>query len=179
MDASAPSPEFPGGQFKRSVDGPLVAIVVPAGVLEETQAFLAECGREHYEGVVLWVGVVDLEDRGSIVRELIPRQYGYRSPEGGVAVQVPDDEIAAILTALPPRLLILCRVHSHPHRAYHSETDDLNRLLSHVGAISIVVPDFARSPIVLSECSINELDEAHRWRELDADEVLQRFVVDA
>lgn len=166
-------------ELKRSIDGPLEVLTVPAPVLTATEAFLAECGRERYEGVVLWLGVVDPDDHGYILHELVPRQYGYRDPEGGVAVQIPDSEITTILMGLPVGVLILCRVHSHPGAAYHSAQDDLNRLLSHVGAISIVVPNFAQDPISLIECSINELDESHRWRELEGDEVERRFVVDA
>lgn len=156
----------------------MALIAIPRQVVEATWEFLAACGREHYEGVVLWLGIVDTANTGHVLRELIPRQYGYRSKDG-VAVQIPDEEIAAILAALPTALLILCRIHSHPTEAYHSAQDDLNRLLSHVGAISIVVPDFAQDPIDLQDCSVNELDESHRWRELDGDEITRRFVIDA
>lgn len=163
--------------LKLAIDGPLAKIHVPAAVLETTGQFLSECGAECYEGVVLWVGVVDLENQGRVVSELIPRQLGYRTPEG-VAVQIPDEEIRRILFDLPVGMVILCRVHSHPGTAYHSSTDDLNQLLAHAGAISIVVPDFARAPIDLRHCSVNELDEEHRWRELARNEVMLRFVVD-
>ena len=151
--------------------------MIPAAVLEATGGFLRDCGRQHYEAVVLWIGVVDIRDHGFVTAELIPRQVGYRGPDG-VAVSIPGEEITRLFASLPPDQMILCRVHSHPGRAYHSSTDDLNRLLSHVGAISIVVPDFARAPIDLGRCSINELDGSHRWRELPLSEATRRFVVD-
>lgn len=175
--ASSGSPAAPpSSRLKRSIDGPLKQIIVPPTVLETTVEFLRACGRERYEAVVLWTGVVDIEDRGYVLAELIPRQIGYRGADG-VAVSIPGEEITRILMNLPRGEMILCRVHSHPGRAYHSPTDDLNRLLSHVGAISIVVPDFAREPLDLRRCSVNELDAQHRWRELSRAETLERFVI--
>ena len=51
-------------------------------------------------------------------------------------------------------------------------------LISHVGAISIVVPFFARGSIDLARCSVNELSDDHLWRELSDQEVQKRFIID-
>jgi hypothetical protein len=48
-------------------------------------------------------------------------------------------------------------------------------LISHDGAISIVVPNFAVAPIDLTDCSVNELRHGRGWVELDAAEVTTRF----
>ena len=148
---------------------------IPASVISNTREVLLIAGREGLEAVVLWIG-----RRGGahveILREYVPRQIAYRS-EHGVAVQIPDDEIALIIARLPAGLSVACRVHSHPGAAYHSSTDDLNALLSHTGAISIVVPLFARDEVRLEHCSVNELDRDFRWRELTALETRQRFKV--
>lgn len=148
---------------------------IPAAVITATREVLLIAGGEGLEGVVLWIG----QRRGThveILGEYVPRQIAYRS-DHGVAVQIPDDEIARIIAWLPEGLAVACRVHSHPGEAYHSSTDDLNALLSHAGAISIVVPHFARDDLRLQRCSVNELDEAFRWRELTARETRQRFQV--
>jgi hypothetical protein len=149
---------------------------VPEAVIAATETFLRERGSEGLEAVVLWLGVVRDETHAEVIVELIPPQIAYRS-EDGVAVEIPDEAVAEIIRLLPPRVFVLCRVHSHPSDAYHSKTDDGNMLISHRGAISIVVPYFARAGIQLQECSVNELDECHRWRELVADEVTERFEV--
>jgi len=148
---------------------------IPASVITNTREVLLIAGREGLEGVVLWIG----QRRGThveILSEYVPRQISYRS-EHGVAVQIPDDEIALIIAWLPEGLAVACRVHSHPGKAYHSSTDDVNALLSHAGAISIVVPHFARDDLRLEHCSVNELDDDFRWRELTPRETQQRFHV--
>jgi hypothetical protein len=148
---------------------------VPQRVLDATGDALRIAGEEELEGVVLWVGRPG-DTFVDIVTELIPPQIAYRS-EHGVAVQIPDEAIAQIIAALPGGYAISVRVHSHPGRAYHSSVDDDNGLLSHRGSISIVVPDFAREPLRLQRCSINERDADHRWRELPTDEAGRRFRV--
>jgi hypothetical protein len=40
--------------------------------------------------------------------------------------------------------LLVGQVHTHPGEAYHSPTDDDHPLVTLVGAISLVVPNFAR-----------------------------------
>lgn len=148
---------------------------IPALVMTSTREALLIAGREELEAVVLWIGQRQGE-HVEIVGEYVPRQIAYHS-EHGVAVQIPDDEIALIIAWLPEGLAVACRVHSHPGAAYHSSTDDLNALLSHAGAISIVVPHFAHDEIQLERCSVNELDEDFCWRELSARETQRRFLV--
>jgi hypothetical protein len=149
---------------------------VPQSVLNETGATLADIGSEGVEGVVLWVAReaqgLDVE----ILRALVPAQIAFRS-EDGLAVMIPDWSVSELILGLDEGTYIPIRVHSHPQDAYHSSTDDLNRLLSHRGAISIVVPDFARHGMHLPACSVNELGEDFRWRELASDEVARRFRV--
>src|SRR5439155_1750856 len=82
----------------------------------------------------------------------------------GVAVEVTQRGLAEMISALPAGVFVLARVHSHPSAAFHSPLDDENMLISHEGAISIVVPHFARSGMELATCSINELRHGQGWR---------------
>lgn len=148
---------------------------IPSSVITNSRETLLIAGREGLEGVVLWIGERHAT-HVEILSEYVPRQIAYRS-DHGVAVQIPDEEIALIIARLPEGLAVACRVHSHPGEAYHSSTDDLNALLSHAGAISIVVAHFARDEIRLEHCSVNELGQDFRWRELPARETRQRFRV--
>ena len=150
--------------------------LVPQAVLDATHHALRAAGDERLEGVVLWIGKCHTASAIEIVTELVPPQIAYRSQDG-VAVQIPDDVIAEIIATLPVGFAVVARVHSHPNAAYHSRTDDHNAVLSHRGAVSIVVPHFARDPVHLDRCSVNERDAEHRWRELSADETLRRFQV--
>src|SRR5690242_15005874 len=92
---------------------------VPADVLRSTQAFLRQRGAHGLEAVVLWLGVVTDPECADVISELIPEQIAYRT-EDGVAVSIPDEVVAEIIRGMPPGVVVLCRVHSHPGSAYHS-----------------------------------------------------------
>lgn len=150
--------------------------VLDREMIERSQAFLRKRGRLGLEAIVLWLGrpLDDTTAYASI--EVVPSQVARRG-EDGVSVEVPPEAISELLGLLPEDLFVLIRVHSHPGRAYHSETDDRNMLISHQGAISIVVPSFASGPFELGRCSINELRHGVGWVELAPDEVVDRFRV--
>lgn len=149
---------------------------VPAEVLVSSRDLLAEIGVEGFEAVVVWVGRWSGPSLGEVEAVWRPGQVCRRS-EHGVGVEVPGEAISALISALGPDMLVLARVHTHPGCAYHSEVDDGNMLVAHQGAISIVIPDFARDPIELARCSVNELRHGEGWTELTAEEVTARFTV--
>jgi hypothetical protein len=149
---------------------------VPEAVIAETGQALAEIGEDGVEGVVVWVAREPVGRDVEVIRAVVPGQVALRSEEG-LAVMIPDWAVSELIYGLEDGTYIPIRVHSHPQAAYHSTTDDLNRLLSHRGAISIVVPNFARDRMNLGDCSVNELGDDFRWRELPAEEVTRRFHV--
>ena len=154
----------------------LSTYTIPRQVLEDTRDLLREPGLQGFEAVVLWVGSVDDETSATIRAAVRPGQSAYRGDQG-CAVEVPADALSALISALPPGVFVLARVHTHPGEAYHSPVDDTNMLIAHEGAVSIVVPDFATAPLDLRACSVNELRSASGWRELDVDEVDTRFLI--
>jgi hypothetical protein len=145
-------------------------------ILDQTADFLRRRGGEGVEATVVWLGRVVDETHAEIVRAYAPEQIGYASDEG-VAVEVTQRGLADLICALTPGMFVLARVHSHPSRAYHSPVDDDNMLISHQGAISIVVPYFARDGIDLEMCSVNELHHGIGWVEIEPTEVAARFTV--
>lgn len=149
---------------------------IPRQILHESRLLLAAPGREGLEAAVVWLGRETATAAVEILAVEMPEQIAIRT-DLGVAVMLPDESVSRLIAALPAGVFIPVRLHTHPGAAYHSSTDDQNKLLSHRGAISIVVPDFARGEIDLSRCSVNELDEGFRWRELSPDEVGARFLV--
>jgi hypothetical protein len=145
-------------------------------ILERTAEFLRRRGEEGLEATVVWLGRVVDEMHAEIVDAYAPEQIGYASDEG-VAVEVTQSGLAEMIRTLPEGVFVLARVHSHPSAAYHSPVDDGNMLISHEGAISIVVPEFARAGMELETCSVNELRHGQGWRELEPDEIGERFTV--
>jgi hypothetical protein len=150
--------------------------VVSSETIDRTRRFLADRGKSGFEATVLWLGRVIDETTAEILSPYEPEQVGYRSQDG-VAVEVTAEGLSTLISELPDGVFVLCRVHTHPGDAYHSDLDDQNLIIAHPGAISIVVPDFARRPIELTGCSVNELGNDGRWRELSSYEVGERFEV--
>lgn len=149
---------------------------VPAKVLADTELFLRIRGHDGLEAVVLWLGSIANERYAVIEEAYIPDQIAYRSDDG-VSVEVTQEGLTELISSLPAGVFVLCRVHSHPRDAYHSELDDQNMIIAHDGAISIVVPNFAQDPFQFCLCSVNELRHGRGWRQLDQTEVTDRFRV--
>jgi proteasome lid subunit RPN8/RPN11 len=160
-------------------DGPKPGVTrfsIAESVRVSTQRFLRQQGLDGSEAIAVWLGYLEGDGEASIQRAYVPEQVPLRS-DGGVGVYVDGEAITRLILALDEDERVLARVHSHPGFAYHSDTDDLNRLISHAGAISIVVPYFASHGLRLEICSVNELVPGEGWKELSADDVSGRFRV--
>ena len=143
-------------------------------VWTDTLELLTGPGSDGLEAVVVWIGRAIDADAVWVGRAVRPRQLAYRGPEG-VGVEVPPDSISDLISSLADGEFLAARVHTHPTDAYHSPVDDRNMLISHHGAISIVVPDFAQYVISLDRCSVNELRHGVGWVELSSRDVQERF----
>jgi len=149
---------------------------VPRSVVSDSRDLLRAPGEEGFEAVVVWIGWPLDEETAEVTGVVRPRQYASRSEEG-VAVEVPPSAQLELIEAIPKGMAVLVRLHTHPQRPYHSEVDDTNMLIAHQGAVSIVVPDFAKDPIRLPSCSVNVLDHEKGWQELSDEETARRFTL--
>lgn len=117
--------------------------VVPADLCDAADSQLREAGFDGNERFILWSGVI--RDDSLIVRTLhCPKQTAYRL-DSGLCVRVDSDELHRLnvwLFANTERLAV--QVHSHPTEAFHSDTDDAYPMVTTLGGLSLVVPDFAR-----------------------------------
>lgn len=116
--------------------------VVPLELVDQTLEPLQEAGRHGYEAFVLWGGRF-VDDGGfEFVSAYFPEQTTSRG-EDGLLVHVDGEVLFRVNRAFYERGLVLGgQVHSHPTDAYHSETDDAYPLVTLIGALSGVVPDF-------------------------------------
>lgn len=120
----------------------VVEFVVPLELVDETLEPLQEAGRHGYEAFVLWGGRVADERRFEFVSAYFPEQTTRRGEEG-LLVYVDGEALFRVNRAFYERGLILAgQVHSHPTSAYHSDTDDVYPLMTLIGGLSGVVPDF-------------------------------------
>lgn len=142
---------------------------VPQTVLDDTHAFLYQRGLLGCEGAALWIAKPQ-DAVAQVTRLFVPEQRCIKTP-WGAAVELTEEAHYTLTDHLEPGERIAIRIHSHPHEAYHSPRDDANAVITHDGAISIVVPDFAREPLDLTRCAVYCLAHGRGWVRLDPDEV--------
>jgi hypothetical protein len=118
--------------------------VLPQTILVSTLKTLADIGRREVEGFVLWGGILE-DERFRFTSGYVPRQRGLKTPDG-LLVEVDGDALFEVNKAFNERGEILAaQAHSHPTEAYHSSTDDLYPIVTILGGLSLVIPDFARA----------------------------------
>ncbi|MEJ7786481.1 MAG: hypothetical protein WKF96_16890 [Solirubrobacteraceae bacterium] len=116
---------------------------VPERVVSSTERSLRSAGREGYELFVLWSGQHS-GPRFDVLTAHVPRQTSYRL-ETGLCVRVDGEALHALNVWLFDSGETLgAQIHAHPTRAYHSETDDTFPIVTTLGGLSLVVPDFCR-----------------------------------
>ncbi len=120
--------------------------VIPRNICDETDEQLRGAGRNGVELFVLWSGTV-ARDVFYVRTMHVPRQTGYRLPEG-LCIRVEGDELHRLnLWLFENNELLAVQVHSHPTEAYHSNTDDDFPIVTTRGGLSLVVPDFGRTGV--------------------------------
>lgn len=128
---------------------------ISAALVEQTVDVLRAASS--VERVVLWLGRRRAGD--VVVMEVfVPMQETeadfFRIPSGGMA-----DLLAHLRDQ---RLMVAAQVHSHPFEAFHSPADDRWAVVSHVGALSLVVPEFCQNTTATSF-----IDDAKVYRLVD------------
>jgi hypothetical protein len=148
----------------RSVHAPLPLVL-------EVQTHLRSMGERGLEGFALWAGLA--EGNTFIVRHtVIPAQTGLIT-DTGVCVTVDGKELHRINVWLFRHgLTLIAQLHSHPTEAYHSETDDMFPIVTTVGGLSLVIPDFASRPFSLEDCAVYRLTAKRGWVLLPTNDVL-------
>ncbi|HWZ61127.1 MAG TPA: Mov34/MPN/PAD-1 family protein [Gemmatimonadaceae bacterium] len=152
-----------------------VVYLVPQRVLDDARHFFRERGGHGFEGTGLLAGR-SVEGVVQITRLVVPEQVAFAG-EYGCAVDLTPHAHYTLPDLLTDGEQFYARIHSHPARAYHSDRDNANEVLSHEGAISIVVPHFARDPISLDGCAIYELSHERGWVRLRSRIINTRFRV--
>lgn len=134
-----------------------------------TLGHLHEAGARHQECVVLWLGRPSAQ--GIEVADV------YRPQQRAAAdmFHIPPESMAALRATLRRnRLMVAAQVHSHPHEAFHSLADDRWAIVRHVGALSLVVPEFGVHTDIdnfLKHTKIFSFSSSAHWREVPATEV--------
>jgi len=112
-----------------------VTLFLPQTLIDEARTFFEERGISGLEGTAM------IKD-GRQTKLVVPDQRAFRDDRERVSVEVTRPGQMQLARALDVDEMYVARIHSHPGDAYHSAADDSNPVLTHEGAISIVVPYF-------------------------------------
>jgi hypothetical protein len=138
--------------------------------LPEAYNFMKKVGLSSLEAVALFAG--EIKGSQAIIKAVIcPLQESLRT-EDGLLYTVGGEELHKINIWLHKnKLKLIAQIHSHPTIAYHSETDDKYPIMSTIGGLSIVVPNFAQDSLNHLEWAYYRLSQDGIWKELDEKEI--------
>lgn len=132
-----------------------------ANIVALTFQTLQDCGRGECECAVFWTGPAGDDFVDGLEHPIHKRSpYGYDVDSNWLT------EFWKQLATL--KRSVKAQVHTHPGEAFHSATDDRWPIISQVGFLSIVIPDFASGPPTLSKAWMGVLQANGRWQELES-----------
>lgn len=113
---------------------------VSRAIVEQTLAALRPAGVAGHEGVALWLSRDTSATGREVVEVYVP---AYQASDD--YFWIPRESIAALMARLAETgTFVAAQVHTHPEEAFHSRADDRWAIVRHVGALSLVLPRFAR-----------------------------------
>lgn len=135
---------------------------VPQSVIATTERNLRHAGKEGYELFVLWSGRHD-GSNFHVKTAHVPKQTSYRS-KSGLSVRVEGEALHKLNVWLFEHTEMLgAQVHAHPSDAYHSTTDDTFPIVTILGGLSLVVPDFCQAGLLVESAAYRLALDG--WRE--------------
>lgn len=139
------------------------AIQIPRSVIIATLASLHDGGRRGCESVALWLGKRE-KMRISISEAYVPEHHASED-----YFEMPRTSIAALFDRLrATQTFVAAQVHTHPRDAFHSSADDRWAIVRHVGAVSVVLPDFGLRTTVESfvfDSKVFVLSHENAWEQ--------------
>ena len=135
----------------------------------DTLAYLREAGTRSHECVVLWLG------RPSAQGIEVVSVYRPQQEAAADMFHIPPQSMAALRATLRrDRVMVAAQVHSHPQEAFHSRADDHWAIVRHVGALSLVVPEFAArtsTALFLAHTKVFRFSSSAQWCEVPANQI--------
>lgn len=151
-------------------------IIIPLKCIEEAYDHMRKMGKQGFEGVALFAGK-EVGERFMVDRTLVPKQIAL-SIEYGLLYSVPGEELHRLNVFLyENNLSLIAQIHSHPKEAFHSETDDAFPIVTTVGCVSIVVPNFASGDIEINTWAVYRLTIENNWKQLQLNEQQELLII--
>lgn len=146
-------------------------LLVQRPLLHDTLAELRSEGALKTERVALWLGRRNVTQ--VLVEELYVPDYEARSDFFHIGPQAMRDLMSHLRVT---GRMIAAQLHTHPEEAFHSLADDRWAIVRHVGALSIVLPEFGLRSTpenFLTTAKVFYLDSDNAWIEAAHDVVPQ------
>jgi proteasome lid subunit RPN8/RPN11 len=141
----------------------------------DTIGILQRGGAATCEAVVLWLG------SGPHGEERVLEAYRPDQVAAEDFFRIPPTAMKQLMSHLRRTSLhVAAQVHSYPGRAYHSDADDQWAIVRHYGALSLVVPRFARGTTVanfIDQIAAYRLSDDNEWIAVPDEDVPQAIEV--
>lgn len=137
-------------------------IICSSAIITDTLAILRTGGHRREERVALWLASAGSKVPADVVEVYEPDQIAEID-----FFKLPAESMRALMSHLAAtRRRIVAQIHTHPGRAFHSEADAAWAIVRHTGALSLVLPTFARSTTLqnfLMQVRIYEFSPTGEW----------------
>jgi hypothetical protein len=128
------------------------------------------------EAVALFAGIEE-NNIFHILETIIPDQVSLGGAAPGPSV-LPEQEQQRINTWLQENEFdLIAQIHSDPRQVCQAYPQEAWPLITIIGGISIVVPDFALGPTNPETWSVYRLASSNKWIELDKNEICHLFEI--
>lgn len=139
--------------------------------LGETIVTLKRAGHLRKEGITLWLG-----ERGGCVDEVrLPYEPIHEASVD--FFHIPPHGVQALMHKMETtKTCVVAQIHSHPQEAFHSRADDRWAIVRHIGAFSLVLPNFALLTSLenfMSQVAVFRLSAEDRWCQVKAANALE------
>jgi len=142
--------------------------IISKVIVDDTVDFLRGVGTKGAEGFVLWAGRIEAPGPFRFQTVMVPEQRPIATDRGLLVVVEGEALFALNKLAYERKEILGGQVHTHPTSAYHSDTDDHYPLVTLVGALSVVLPNFAKhAPRDIAEWAWYRLMEYGHWEPLN------------
>jgi proteasome lid subunit RPN8/RPN11 len=139
-------------------------IFISRSGIAQTLQVLQRSGQRCHEGIAFWLG----RRAGEFIN--VVEVYEPAHEAEADYFRIPPSSMQALQLELKTkRLMIAAQVHSHPKEAFHSLADDTWAVIRHVGAVSIVLPNFAaktNADSLFRDAAVFQLNGANRWMQV-------------
>lgn len=140
-------------------------------LLVESIVTLERAGHRRKEGITLWLG-----ERGGCFDQ-VKLAYEPIHEASVDYFQIPPHGVHALMRKMETtETCVVAQIHSHPREAFHSRADDRWAIVRHIGAFSLVLPNFAQMTSLenfMSQVAVFRLSADDRWCQVKAESALE------